>query len=604
MISTALILLSMTASQAYVGSTYWEVDTPLSYRWDSTHPTGTNLFLDDTHTMTPTDLRYLQDRACVVWGRIAPFEDNRCRGVGITPLNDTGDGLDPYNGQSHVRFHTGPGGGTRGLTFCAFNALPFSQECDMWLDDASGWSTYAVNSANLASPTPITYIGNGRPGESNAFDIWAVLAHEVGHSLGLFHTVIGPSLNVIGPVLSNLPLACDNITYDCPIMSQGNFRVSWWPTIDDFRGMKDHRNLPLRDIEYSIWNIDAAGIPFIETSWTTLGPGNSTSIPYASYTSPRIDCAPDPIENGDDSCVMVIPRPDEFPQFITLDVGATSISGDAQANTYWTGGFAVDVAYGDHNRLMGVAKRPVSNSAPTSIITYNGSVGSTAAPSASVYGDMHTHGEARITYHEPSCSFVTSWSERDGTPRICSWDLDGDPIDCVSLPTKSVWPTETICDAHLENTVNMCRSYVHQYGNDNSSRLGAFTSYNISINSGDEPFSCFDGSGLAGHLSLEGGGTPGSYVSSLIVDGTSYGSGREAGQYAGSLYFMTEDRSVSNTTDNTVRLRLDAAGTFNPPDVSITTSMDDTGAGDLVNLTSWAWHEGRHRFVAVRLANR
>ncbi len=226
----------------------------------------------------------------------------------------------------------------------------------------------------------------------------------------------------------------------------------------------------------------------------------------------------------------------------------------------------------------------------------------TGGAAVTIYSGAHTHGEARITYHEPSCSFVTSWAEKDGTPRICSWDLDGENIDCITLETKTVWPVETICDAHLAGTVNKCRSYVQRFGNDTAARNSRFTSYETTILPGSAPFTCTDTSGLAGKFIPVAGSVDGTYVSSLIVDGTSYGSGRTTGQYPGNLYFMTEDRLVSSTTANTIRLRLDAAGTFNHPDVSITASMDDTGAGDLTNLTSWAWHEGRHRFIAVRIA--
>jgi hypothetical protein len=593
-------LMVLAPAQVSVGLAAWSPPLEIGFRVDTPLPTtagASTMWAGTTSDLSSSQLRLQIDRACVTWGRVT-MTNVRCRARGNAALFPLANGWNFSDGTSGI-YHANSG--TIASTWCnPWSGTPAASECDIYFDNtapnAVGWTTFLNQPSGPAGGSILlNFQSQGvfwLPGSAGASSLYMyeTILHEVGHALGLFHTVVPGTA---------IPLNCPGNTYHCPVMATGSQgRVSSWPQLDDWDSMtlKKH-NMNRRRVEFGIYNISSSGTLTREVGWSSLG--------YYSYTPPRIACRPDGGSTSD-SCIVSLGEPGGSPRFHTVDATSSTVSVSASATpAYWAEG-AVDIAYGDNSQFLAIGKRPVDvGTTSTNIVTYNGTVGSTAAPLSLIRNSHFTHMEPRVSYHEPACVFVAAWPERNGQVRVTSYDLTGNQIDSQLTQVFTTVPVEISCDTHLPGTYS-CQLYVQQHDGSTQDRAGNFGTYSVTVTLGSTPAYVCSADSARGDLSVLGGATGNAAWSTntvaMLADSATYGNGRTSGQLSGAAFLVTGDRFPYNSFSNSeIIVFLDDDAIFNAASISTSYwSARNTGALGLPNTTSWDWNESARRFIVVR----
>ncbi len=640
-VALSLLLLSGNAAAEpfVVGATGWKPPWEIDFRIYNAIPSSA--WASSQDVLLPGEVRFVIDESCVIWSRVTASR-KRCRATGVggigapTDLGSFWQGSDTHgfnfgdkrNGVYFVPRGPDDQSAVIALAECEFG-VKSADQCDIWFmnDGVPG-------GASAASDTPFTSFINpngflpgtalsgaqipqvdsnagsplvtalpGAPARRNFQD---VALHEVGHALGLYHTVEP------GAALHEVP--CDASIYPCPIMAARNGRATYWPQIDDFEGMRDAHGLKPRELEWSVWSIDDSGKLVLRSAWHPFVPA------IHSETPPRISCRPDGGSRSE-SCVMAIGRPGTTPRIRALSLSHTGFTVTASPVTAGMGTrnaeHAIDIAFGDQDRYLAIAKRSSRDTAATAIVTYAGEVGSpsTTAKLHNKVGTtdgFFTHTEPRVSYHETACHFVAAWPERNGAVRIATFGLDGSLRDNLLTDVYTRTPVELACDAHLPTAEPNCRLYVKTNDGSDEDREQRWQTFQVPIENGgagaDECHSAmaFPDRGEIDLTSLQpsaGTWSEANISDALLIDTTTYGNGAEARDFGNGAYLLATDVSpYSHMMQNEAKVRIDRDG-VSAGDVSVRTmSMTDTGAVGLSNTTSWGWNEAGGRLIAVRTA--
>jgi hypothetical protein len=581
-ISQALLVATLAASQT-VYWTGWSPPSVIDFRVDSTMPGGTADWAATDARHTPTQYRRLVDRACVAWNRQGVHKKT-CRVYGSAAVSDV-NGVNFNLVDEAQMWGTPPQ--PLGLAWCWGNP---ATECDFYVGRGNVFGTYSTNSG-LA---PIAYgvggfPGNARPGAPNRADLYTTTLHEIGHNLGLAHPGEGltPSHDPQGPV------DCNPAVIDCPVMTQtlspanGAARVSYWPNIFDAESLRARWG-GLNIVQVSTWSISANGTLIQNTSWEWIS-GITTKVP------PRISCRPGAGANGNASCILTTNSgPGQSPRFHSLDVTPTSVSiNTTRSSGIWAEG-PVDVAFGESDRFLAVAKRAANMSQPAQLILYSGNVAGSGGIAAAITGSgtlpaaLNTHTEPRISYSETRDEFLATHPDTAGFIRLSTWDLNGNFLAQFNpapsgFPEMSLWPVEVACDNHLTTASTTCQLYYMAHSELASSKDSFVRTGQVWLTNTTGSM-LWLGADFTHHLAP------------LVSDATTYG--RNGSAFVGNAYFLATDRFVTSSTSHEAAVVLDTTGWIDPADIS--TGTFDCPFG-WTNVTSWDWNESINRFVVVRM---
>lgn len=611
-----LLAAALAAQTVEVPWTGWLPPDDIDYRFDTPNPTPAPFF-DGTHTIAPNVLARFVDQACVVWGRTGGMgAEHRCRANGTAAINPNltvrpelggewqgwrDDDVDAVFFMDNINCSTQDC--VLGSTWCDapyLSAVLFRDECDFWLsaDPTTLWGTY-LGAQGGTSGMLLTAPGKrpgsafpASPGSGASLDLYNVIMHEMGHSLGLFHA---------DDTSTGIAQDCPPGTYDCPIMSAGvNQSVSYWPQLDEIlslhdrydNGSQDGSNGLGRVVQYSLWEIDTSGSLFQTKAWTSLP---ETAVPAAHMA--RVACRPSTTGGDTNNCMLVTHRTGAVPRFYPLSVWYQSASAGTAVSPSNFSEHGVDVAYGRTtaagDRYLGIGKRPVTVGTASRVVVYRGAVGGATPTSLVLTGSTHT--EPRVTYMEPRSVFVAAWPATTGAVTLATFTVTGSLISTVTLTdntgnvVQTVWPVEVACDNHLLGTSYACLVYVQPYSNTFAGAPFRPHVYSVTVDA--------NGNVVAPTAAAP---TIASNAGLLLVDTATYGSSFLYGQWGHATYLLSTDRLREFGT-NTIAVQLDATGFFNPADFITNTSMGSGDDARLTNLTSWDWDEASAQIVAVRM---
>jgi hypothetical protein len=578
-------------------------------------------FIDETERM------HLLEQACTIWSRTGGVS-RYCRAFELSDLTPASCTEDDGQSVFHVCDRAGLTAGQEALAAATCHTSVFSDECDIFMDfDNSqnanwNWRSWASNVAadqcrggSTCGPNTVDMRDN-LPGTSlpgrlgfDAENVWqSTLLHEVGHTLGLDHTLtFTPPSSVT---------SCDPSAYDCPVMSQTASRVSRWPQWDEIIAMREYNGEEVRHVDYALWNVSAAG---------TLSAGPWQSLPSVfTGLAPHVSCSPS--SDSTRNCVVTnvyIDGPTEdwrTPQFHILTVTSTGVTRNQQLSTTLKSESPVDIAYGNNDIFVAVGKRPVDLTDPAQLTMWVGNANTGTlvgevmdfancgrsddpddnTPADEAVVDLATHTEPRISYSESTGFYVVASADLDGWVRVTVWGFDGAGfLDCLDqgyLDAVTILPPQVTCDNHLPGASYTCSVFVQPL----SSRVGLVSGgiktfqFTVPI-TGDLNDSATVVNGIPRDL-VSASTTQSVRRVALMGDVATYGNGVNTAQLQGSAWLFSGDRFRHEGVSR-ARLIFDNSPLLDGSNLDFTfaATVDQQS-----NTFAVDWCESAQRFIFVR----